>query len=67
MFSLAVALVFQYRFNPCFNGFMDKDTEKQMLDTVLRRVSTLVLMDSWIKTHPIQTTTFGLWLFQPLF
>ena len=37
-------------FNPCFNGFMDKDRSPQRKSEVLTMVSTLVLMDSWIKT-----------------
>ena len=38
-------------FNPCFNGFMDKDdgTLKSAWHGI--HVSTLVLMDSWIKTN----------------
>ena len=36
------------RFNPCFNGFMDKcaNWREAVLNWLL--VSTLVLMDSWI-------------------
>ena len=37
-------------FNPCFNGFMDKDQQAFILEWRIFGVSTLVLMDSWIKT-----------------
>ena len=37
-------------FNPCFNGFMDKDTPSISPTANFFPVSTLVLMDSWIKT-----------------
>ena len=37
-------------FNPCFNGFMDKDICSLFISYPFMIVSTLVLMDSWIKT-----------------
>ena len=37
-------------FNPCFNGFMDKDSSGFRSEVIIHFVSTLVLMDSWIKT-----------------
>ena len=37
-------------FNPCFNGFMDKDQSAHKRRGAPLLVSTLVLMDSWIKT-----------------
>ena len=36
------------RFNPCFNGFMDKCSAIAERAATLSVVSTLVLMDSWI-------------------
>ena len=36
------------RFNPCFNGFMDKCLPGGYHDDKATKVSTLVLMDSWI-------------------
>ena len=38
------------RFNPCFNGFMDKDADHWQRNSGSGAVSTLALMDSWIKT-----------------
>ena len=38
-------------FNPCFNGFMDKDKFLPIYAITWLCVSTLVLMDSWIKTE----------------
>ena len=40
----------QESFNPCFNGFMDKDIGAGTAGFCGSKVSTLVLMDSWIKT-----------------
>ena len=36
------------RFNPCFNGFMDKCLGSLQVGLLPSAVSTLVLMDSWI-------------------
>ena len=44
------ALPQHLRFNPCFNGFMDKDQSWTLWMSWPEMVSTLVLMDSWIKT-----------------
>ena len=55
------------RFNPCFNGFMDKDLVAFSAVAALMTVSTLVLMDSWIKTGTLAAVGLAVNLFQPLF
>ena len=54
-------------FNPCFNGFMDKDEGFDFEITIEKVVSTLVLMDSWIKTSSLGSTVLTYGVFQPLF
>ena len=45
-------------FNPCFNGFMDKDRLASLKRSMSGLVSTLVLMDSWIKTSTTSAALF---------
>ena len=54
-------------FNPCFNGFMDKDGLWRLVKKARCGVSTLVLMDSWIKTLLSVSARFSSTEFQPLF
>ena len=54
-------------FNPCFNGFMDKDACAVRVIGVRIHVSTLVLMDSWIKTRRDRYGNQSIIKFQPLF
>ena len=54
-------------FNPCFNGFMDKwPTLRPSLPSGAR-VSTLVLMDSWINGDLIRHRGYRAKSFNPCF
>ena len=54
-------------FNPCFNGFMDKDILHCHLFWWHALVSTLVLMDSWIKTGVNMASLTAMLCFNPCF
>ena len=54
-------------FNPCFNGFMDKEIYGLVYTGDFREVSILVLMDSWIKSKILSDRYDIILRFQSLF
>ena len=54
-------------FNPCFNGFMDKCIMNAQAASPGRKVSTLVLMDSWINAAGPKFMTVWWIRFNPCF
>ncbi|MDY0126897.1 MAG: hypothetical protein RBR69_01995, partial [Candidatus Cloacimonadaceae bacterium] len=54
-------------FNPCFNGYMGKDTRTALGTAFGTAVSILVLMDTWVKTKIKELFPFPCHGFQSLF
>ena len=65
--AIACLVTFTFCFNPCFNGFMDKDQNPLNECQWHYCVSTLVLMDSWIKTPKTIENPLDALCFNPCF